>query len=138
MDKSKGGRPNKINETVVNKLSEAFSFGYTDGEACYYAGISKPCLYDYCKKNPEFSDRKEILKKNPITIAKRNIVRAMDENYNKDEKSIVETSKWYLERKCKDEFSTRQEQTGKDGADLQPPVLNILPVRVVENEPDKS
>ena len=68
---SKGGRPSKIIENVLNKLIEAFSWGCTDLEACNYAGISHTCLYNYQKKYPEFIERKETLKHHPTLLARR-------------------------------------------------------------------
>lgn len=112
------GRPRKIDESIVNKLIEAFAIACTDEEACFYAGISKPTLYEYCQANPEFANRKEALKKKPVLLAKKNIMEAMDAEYNADSKSRLETSRWYLERKAKDEFSTRQETTGANGESL--------------------
>ena len=44
--------------------------GCTDLEACLFAGINRDVLYDYQKKNPEFSDRKEQLKQNPFLLAR--------------------------------------------------------------------
>ncbi len=68
---SKGGRPPKIIENVLNKLIEAFSWGCTDLEACDYAGISHTCLYNYQNKYPEFIERKVTLKHHPTLLARR-------------------------------------------------------------------
>lgn len=103
------GRPTVMTPEAIAKLEDGFEYGFTDLEACLHAGISKDALYDYCEKHPEFTERKEILKRSPILLAKRNIV---EELKSKD----GDTSKWYLERKAKDEFSTRSEVTGADGA----------------------
>lgn len=94
-------------DSTVRKLIEGFSFGLTDREACVYAGCSKQWLYDYCKDNPNFTDQKEALKDNPKIKAKRIIDNSLDEK----DKDIA---KWYLERKAKDEFSTKTDihQTG--------------------------
>lgn len=100
--KNKGGRPTVMTPEVIAKLEDGFLKGLTDLECCLYAGISKDALYDYCNKYPEFSDRKEQLKKQPAVQAKLNILEAL-ENGDKD------ISKWYLERKSKDEFSLKQE-----------------------------
>jgi hypothetical protein len=59
-------------------------------------------LYDYCNKYPEFSERKETLKKQPSVKAKLNVTEAI-------EQGDVDLSKWYLERKNKDEFSLKQQ-----------------------------
>jgi hypothetical protein len=62
------------------------------------------------------------LKKNPVAAATLNIVKAIDSG-------DVKASQWYLERKCKDEFSTRTENTGENGEPLQIPTLIIEGVK---------
>lgn len=98
----KTGRPNVIDNNVLRKLEEAFSFGATDLEACHLANISKTTLYDYQGKNPEFAERKEGLKDMLKYQARVNISKEIN-------KGNLETSRWYLERKAKEEFSTRQD-----------------------------
>lgn len=100
--KNKGGRPTVMTNEVVAKLEQAFSLGCSDIEACLFAGISKQTLYDYQKIHPEFADRKEELKEKLVLKARTVIATALNNN---DET----TAKWYLERKRKDEFSTKQE-----------------------------
>lgn len=107
------GRPPAMTQDVVNKLEQAFSLGATDLEACFYAGITKPTLYKYQDENPEFIDRKKALKEKLVLKARSVVADALE---NKDK----QTAQWYLERRKKDEFSTRHEQTGKDGKDLNP------------------
>lgn len=101
-DREKVGRPTILTKDVVNKLEQAFSMGCSDLEACFYADISKQTLYNYQAKHPEFVDRKERLKERMIFKARTVIADALNKN---DEN----TAKWYLERKKKDEFSTRSE-----------------------------
>lgn len=55
-------RPKKIDTTVVRKLEHGFLNGLSDREACLFANIAPSTLYEYCKENPEFSERKELLK----------------------------------------------------------------------------
>lgn len=130
MKESNAGRPTIMTEDTVNKLEQAFSMGCSDLEACLFADISKQTLYDYQKKNPEFADRKAMLKEKMIFKARSVIADALNK---KDEN----TAKWYLERKAKNEFGTRTEITGADGVSLTPPVINILPVST-QNETDKD
>lgn len=94
---------------MVKKLVACFSNGFSDQLACDHVGITKQTLYNYCDKNPEFLTIKERLKKNPVAAATLNIVKAID---NGD----VKASQWYLERKCKDEFSIRTEVDNKEQA----------------------
>lgn len=122
-DYLKVGRPTVMTPEVVSKLEQAFSMGCSDLEACLFADISKQTLYDYQAKHPEFVDRKAMLKETLILKARSVIATSLN---NKDEN----TAKWLLERKRKQEFSTRIENTGADGEPLQMPVLNILPVRI--------
>ncbi len=107
--KGKAGRPTKMTDEVVKKLVACFSNGFSDQLACDHVGIDKVTLYNYCDKHPEFSTIKERLKKNPVAAATLNIVKAID---NGD----VKASQWYLERKCKDEFSIRTEVDNKEQA----------------------
>jgi len=96
------GRPTVMTQDTVNKLEQAFSMGCSDLEACLFADISKQTLYDYQEKNPEFVDRKAMLKQKMIFKARSVIAESLN---NKDEN----TAKWLLERKLKDEFSTKVE-----------------------------
>lgn len=98
---SEMGRPTVLTQEVVQKLEHAFSIGATDIEACFYAGISRGTLYNYQKENPDFLDRKEMLKERQVFKARMVIVQALQDG----DKNMA---KWYLERKRKDEFATQQ------------------------------
>lgn len=106
-----GGRPTVMTPEVIRKLEYAFSIGCTDEEATLYADISMTTLYKFQSENPEFADRKATLKQNPVLKARLVV-------YNEMEQGDKQTAQWYLERKKKDEFSPRVENTGKDGKDL--------------------
>lgn len=99
-NQKKGGRPTKMTNDVIGKLEMAFSTGATDIEACIVADINPDTLYEYCKKNPEFSERKEVLKKKPVLKAKQIVINYLNSN-------DIDTAKWYLERKARDEFSVK-------------------------------
>ena len=92
------GRPPKIDKDTLGKLESAFKMGATDREACYYANINPDTLYEYQKKNPDFTEQKEAWKQNPVLKAKHTIYKNLDD---------AKTAQWYLERKCKEEFSTQ-------------------------------
>jgi hypothetical protein len=80
MTKNVGGRPTVMTQEVIAKLEDAFSWGCTDLEACCFANISKDALYDYCNKNPKFSERKEVLKNHPVMKARRVVVAALEDD----------------------------------------------------------
>ena len=96
------GRPTIMTDAIVSKLEYGFMKGLNVTECCHYADISRNCFYEYLDKNPEFKDRIEELKSNPSTKAKLNVVEAI-------ENGDTDLSKWWLERRNKDEFSVKQE-----------------------------
>lgn len=107
------GRPHAIDNFVLQELEGAFADGASDKTACFLAKISEATLYNYQNEHPEFLERKVELKNLTKYRAKKNIRKAI-------ESGDVETSKWYAERKLKDEgFSPRTEVTGKDGEKLE-------------------
>jgi hypothetical protein len=102
------GRPTVMTPAIVNKLEEAFAQGFSVANACIWADISKQTYYDYAEKHPDFIDRNKELQQKPLIKSILVINKAIQNN-------DVGTAKWYAERKAKDEFSLRQELTGKDG-----------------------
>lgn len=94
------GRPRIIDDIVLKKLEEAFALGCTDEEASFYADISPRTLYNYQTENPEFLQRKDQLKQNPILKARQTLVNNLDK---------AENARWFLERKKKEEFGSHQE-----------------------------
>lgn len=132
--KHPGGRPTVFTESVILKLEQAFALGCSDREACFYAGVATTPFYEYCKKNPKFRERKELLKESPILAARQSVLDGIIGNPGKvvswiDRKGIhreVATpimqdpnlAMRFLERKKKDEFGQRYEHTGPDGESL--------------------
>jgi hypothetical protein len=74
------GRPTVFTKLTLKKLEEAFAFGCTDKEACMYANISTAALYNYQSSNPEFVDRKQILKAAPVLKARMCVVKELETN----------------------------------------------------------
>lgn len=99
------GRPTKLTPETIDKLRTAFLMGCSDIEACLYADISKTALYRYQQEHKEFVDQKEQWKEQPVLKARFVVAKAIEDN-DKD------VAKWYLERKRKDEFSTKNELGG--------------------------
>jgi hypothetical protein len=110
MKKNSVGRPTIMTDLTLQKLKEAFAFGCTDEEACYYAEIGKSTLYNYQNDNPEFLEQKEALKQRPILLARQEVIKGLEGN--------PELALKFLERKRKSEFSLRQEFAGADDKEL--------------------
>lgn len=85
---------------VLLKLEQAFSLGCSDNEACLLAGICPATLYNYQNRNPGYLERKALLK-DTLILKSRGVVADALSKKDKD------VAKWYLERKRRDEFSTR-------------------------------
>ena len=105
-------RPTVMTTDVVSKLEEGFAMWMTDIESCLYANISKKTLYRYIEGNTDFWHRKEELKNNLKMIAKTNL------NKSIKDWDMLDT-KWYLERKAKDEFSLRTEVEQNSTVDMK-------------------
>lgn len=118
-EKNPNGEQKKYKQTpeVLASLKFAFSIGATDAEACIHAGIAKSTYYEWRVDSLELSDEFDRLKNAPILTAKKTIVDGLDD---------VKNAQWYLERKCKDEFSAKIENnhTNSDGS-MKPPPTRI-------------
>jgi 23S rRNA A1618 N6-methylase RlmF len=106
MTTKKAGRPTKMTEVTLQKLEQAFAWGCSDIEACVFAGINKSTLYDYCTKNPGFTDRKETLKTTPTMKAKMVIYKAIEDG-------DLATANKVIDRK--EGAKVKAELTGKKG-----------------------
>ena len=108
MSKHPGGRPlfdGKDVDVVISKLEQGFAKGFTDVEACLYAGISTSALFRYIDKHPSFGKRKEELKDQPKMMAKDVIVSAIADGDKQQ-------ANWYLERKDP-EFTRKNDNNNK-------------------------
>lgn len=116
MPAKKTGRPTKLTEETMTELEKRFRDGATTLEAIDGL-ISEDRYYAYRKDSTEFSERMDLAREYVTEIARGVVAR-------KIKRGDVDTSKWWLERRNKQEFSTRSEVTGKDGEALLPrPIL---------------
>lgn len=126
------GRPTKMTQEVISKLEYAFSLGCTDTEACYYADITPKTLYTYQENNKHFLERKRVLKQRPIFKARVALLKAISDE-------DLTTVRWFLERKCRDEFAVKQVFSGslKEKTEL-PDISQIMKLRdLLENGTDE-
>lgn len=92
-------------ETIA-KLEQAFLMGCSDLEACLYADITKSTLYRYQEEHPEFCDRKETLKENPVMLSRKVLLDALHDGDRLTAHKIIER---------KEGTKVKQEITGADG-----------------------
>jgi hypothetical protein len=96
-----------------SKLRQAFSIGCTVDEALCYAEMRKTEWLEFLSKNADFLHEIEQMRLKPLVKARFAAVKSLDN---------VKDAQWYLERKKKDEFSTKveNEHTGPGGKPLFP------------------
>jgi hypothetical protein len=111
--------PRKQTPEVMALLRHAFAIGATNIQACKSAGIGEATLYEWINRDPKLAEEIERLKNEPILMAKKAVVEAIS--------SDIVTAKWYLEKKCKDEFGSRTEidHTSKDGSMTPATTINV-------------
>lgn len=101
-----GLKPKDVDEKIWFAVINAWKNGLSDREAAYRASeysdiqIKASDIQRWKKENPDIRELCEMLKDDIKAIAKTNIKKLLD---NGDDK----TSRWYLEHKCPEEFSTK-------------------------------
>lgn len=114
--KNLGGRPTTMTTETLAKLKQAFMIGCDDRTACLFADIGLQTLYDYQKKNPEYSEQKRSFKK----FNKLQALKKISDDIPKDGK----TAQWWLEKTDRKQFGIKQEITGANGKPLIPDNLS--------------
>ena len=106
-------------ESYFTKIKWFLEIWCSIRESCLHAWVPYTTVNDYINNSVEFSDRIDVCKNYAIELARRNRISEVKKwNY--------QASKDYLERKKKDEFSLRQETTGKDWWPVEMNVKNVL------------
>ena len=116
------GRPTVMTDNTVNKLEQAFAMGCGDEEACLFAGITKTTLYKYIETHPDFTDRKEMLKKNPVLKARQVLLNHLA----LDDKDIA---KYVVDK---------HDGKAKQSVDVSGEMTNYLKVAIVEFSDDRA
>lgn len=103
---------------IVAKLENAFCHGMTITMACLYAGIHRATFYRHYPDGHAMRDRFTELCETPKLQAQVHLIDAV-------KKGDLDTVKWFLERAWKDRYSTRIENTGRDG-EPPPPAQTVV------------
>ena len=99
-------RPKHINEAAWREVVSSWEDGLSDREAAFRASregdilITEADLKEILEKNTQIADLKDYLQSDVIAMAKSNIAGSIREG-------SVSTSKWLLERKAANEYSTK-------------------------------
>jgi len=119
----KSGRKPRISKEIIKDVEQCIVYGNYAVVACEYVGICEATYYSWLKRGErdEF-DSKKTLYVEFLKSVKRATAEAEVRNVMVIQKASKETwqaAAWYLERKHKDRWSSRQEVTGKDGGAIE-------------------
>lgn len=102
----RGLKPSDVQPKAWAAVIEAWSNGLSDREAAFVASrdadvaIKESTIKGWKRDNPDIDELCDHLKTGLLTQAKLNVREAIEEG-------DIRTSKWYLERKSPEEFSTK-------------------------------
>lgn len=107
----KKGRPRVVTGSVVSLLVACFHNGLTVRQACWQSGISHEAYYRTLKIDSVFADKMNKAQQIPSITARTNIMSAI-------KKGDISASKWLLERKDKEEFSSKHDVVMQSEIDM--------------------
>jgi hypothetical protein len=110
-DQQPNGRPTKYTEQNVNRILDALRGGNTRRASCAAGNISQDTFANWLRDHSAFSDAVE---KAEGEAELRNLAVIQDAT-----KTTWQAAAWWLERKHKQEWSSRVEQTGADGSPVK-------------------
>lgn len=90
----------KTDEELKELIIKYWGYGMNDTEVCAILDISRDRFRSIITSDSELAEIRDIVKHKPQAKARLNIVTQIDEG-------DLETSKWYMERKNKAEFSNK-------------------------------
>ena len=111
-------------EQAIQSLKDYLELGFSRNKACGLIGLPPATLSNWVKEDETLGMRLEGWENAINKLAMANIVDAIQKEGEMDD-ARKETTKWWLERKMKTDFSTRVENTGADGKDLPAPIMQI-------------
>lgn len=112
-------------EMIIQSLQDYLELGFSRNKACSFVGLPPQTLSNWVKEDEALGIKLQGWENAMNKLAMANLRDAMLKEAETED-ARKETSKWWAERKMKDEgFSTRTEQTGADGKDLPSPIIQL-------------
>lgn len=120
-------------ESIIQSLKPFLEAGFSRNRACEAIGLTPSTLSNWVKADDALGMKLQGYENTLNMLALSNIADALQKEAETED-ARKETSKWYAERRMKQEFSTRTEATGADGKELPQTVL----VKFIGDEPTES
>lgn len=112
-------------EEIIQSLKPFLEAGFSRNKACEAISLPAQTLSNWVQQDEALGMKLQGWENTMNMLALANVHSALQlEAEQEDTKK--ETSKWYLERRMKEAFSTRQENTGADGEPLSITFDNVF------------
>lgn len=104
----------KLTPKMLKDLEEYFTYGLTDKQACYRAGIATSTFYNYCRENPDWAERREVLKDDVIVNAKITVAKKVKDNDDTYTKLVYQQYKQAERADIKVKVNTSEEKIDEE------------------------
>lgn len=105
-------------ETIITSLRPYLEMGLSRNRSCALIGLSPVTLFNWIKDDEALGMRIQGWENAMNVLATANIKSALEKEAETED-TRKETSKWWMERRMKEDFSIRQELSGSDGGNYQ-------------------
>lgn len=112
-------------KSILESLRPYLEMGFSRSKSCKLIGFDESTLSKWGKADEALSMKLEGWENTINTVAMQNIFAAIQKESELGDDLRKDNTKWWLERKMKAEFSTRQEQTGPDGKEMPNPIIKL-------------
>lgn len=116
MSQGKAYTPEQRN-SIIESVKPFLEMGLSRNKACDAIGLDPTTLSKWVVADEALSMKLKGWENTMNLLAISNVNSALQKEAEMDD-ARKETSKWYLERRMKNEFSPRVEQTGADGTPI--------------------
>lgn len=110
---------------IIESLKPFIEAGFSRNKACEAIGLHPTTLSKWVQADESLSMKLQGWENTMAMLALANIYSALNKEKEMEDNK-KETSKWFLERRMKDQFSTRQENTGADGQPLNVSLVKFI------------
>lgn len=114
-------------EKIIQSLQEYLELGFSRNKACKMVGLAPQTLSNWVQKDEALGIKMQGWENKINARAIQNIRDAINAESLLKEDTKKETTRWWLERRMKEDFSTRQDVTSNDEK-IQAGVI-ILPAK---------
>lgn len=105
-------------QEVIESLRPYLEVGFSRARACKMVGLNESTLSRWLTADEVLGMKVEGWENSINKLVMANLLDALRSESRNEEDTKKETSKWWAERRMKEDFSTRTEKTGADGKDL--------------------